>query len=132
MIDVRLQLKRVGEFYQKGDFQAGLIQLQEIWNSIHEPKTDVPNSYLIIEYAVKLSMKAGDLDKAWDWASLASQFKLHRKDLGEVECLLGIVAFERGDLQKAKEQLSIAHEKSKGRIFQGEDPKYKNFLVSSS
>lgn len=128
MIDVIVQLKDVGELYKLGDFRAGLLKLQELWESIPEPKTDIPNSYLVIEYAVKLSMQAGDLDKAWQWAALATKYNQRRQDLGEAEFLVGKIAFERGDLNTAREQFVIANEKSRGRIFRGEDPKYKAII----
>lgn len=128
MIDVMVSLKDVGELYRSGDFQAGLLKLKELWESIPEPKANIQNSYLVIEYAVKFAMQAGDLDKAWQWAALAPKYNQNRQDLGEAEFLVGKVAFERGDFGTAKEQFVIANEKSRGRIFRGEDSKYKAII----
>lgn len=119
------QLKYVGELYKLGDFRAGLLKLQELWDSMPEPKVDIPNVYLVIEYAVKLSMQVGDIDSAWQWAILAPKYNRRRQDLGEAEFLVGKVAFEKGDMDTARDQFAIANEKSRGRIFYDEDPKYK-------
>jgi len=125
MADVMMQLGGVGELYNRGDYPGGLLRIGEIWDSIPEPKTDTPNSYLLLEYAVKIAMQVGDLDEAWRWALLAPAYNRQRQDLGEAEFLVGKVAFERGDMEVARNQLRIADEKSRGRIFLGEDPKYK-------
>lgn len=128
MIDVMVSLKDVGEMYKLGNFPGGLLKLKELWESIPEPKSNTPNAYLVIEYAVKLSMQAGDLDRAWRWAILAPKHNQGRHDLGEADFLVGKVAFERGDVGTAKEQFAIANEKSRGRIFRGEDAKYKAII----
>lgn len=125
MFDVRAQLKDVGELYKLGEFRAGLLKLQELWNSIPEPKANTPDSFLVIMYAVKISMQAGDLDEAWQWATLAPKYNQARADIGEAEFLVGKVAFERGDMETAREQFVIANKKSRGKAFHGEDPKYK-------
>lgn len=128
MIDVMAELRDIGRLYKQGALQSGLLKLQELWDSIQEPKTNVANSYLVIEYAVKFSMELGNLDKAWEWAKLAPIYNKNRQDIGEAEFLVGKVAYEKGDINEAKNQFHIANEKSQGKIFHGEDLKYKKLL----
>jgi hypothetical protein len=128
MIDIMTELKDVGDCFRMGDLLSGLKKLQLIWETIPEPKTEIANSYLVIEYAVTFALKLGDIDEATKWASLAPQFMEKRQDRGEVEFLVGKVAFERGEMELAKQNLILADKKSKGRILQGQDPKYRTLV----
>jgi hypothetical protein len=55
-------------------------------------------------------------------------FAEKRHDLGEVEFLIGKVAFARGEMERAREQFCIANVKSEGRAFEGEDVRYKKLI----
>jgi len=105
--------------------QERLRKLEELWNRIPEPKTEALNAYLVIEKAVAICLKNNDLDQAWKWSLLAPQFSAIRHDVGEAEFLIGKVAFLRGDTETAKINFQIANKKSKGKIFQGEDTRFK-------
>lgn len=127
-MEVMSELKEIGALFKAGDYNAALEKLHELWTSIPEPKVDTPNAYLVLEYGVACSMKAGDLDQAQKWAVLAPDFAQKRQDRGEVEFLIGKVAFERGELETARENFLISSLKSKGRIFEGENLKYKQLI----
>jgi hypothetical protein len=58
----------------------------------------------------------------------SAMFASKRQDMGEVEFLVGKVAFERGELEKAKEQFLIANRKSEGRAFNGKDERYERLI----
>ncbi|MBI5939072.1 MAG: hypothetical protein HY859_01465 [Caulobacterales bacterium] len=124
-MDVMAELKPIGSLYGTGDFQTGLCHLQSLWAAVPEPKADTLNAYLIVEYGVAFSLKVQDLDQAQEWADRAPVFAAKRHDMGEVEFLIGKVAFERGQTEKAKEQFRIANAKSEGRAFEGKDKRYK-------
>jgi hypothetical protein len=126
MMDVMRELQKIGVLYTKGDFDTGLNQLRQLWESIPNPKTDTLNAYLVLEYGVGFALKKRDLDEAQEWASLAPGFERVRQDMGEVEFLVGKVAFERREFDRAKQSFLIANAKSEGRAFEGEDPKYRN------
>ena len=128
MVDVMAALKEVGELYKRGEPKSALHELQKIWDAVPEPKSSVKNSFLVIAYAVKISMTSHDLDQAWRWATLAPRYNQGRQDIGEAEFIVGKVAFERGDLATAKEQFIIANSKSRGRVFNGEDAKYRDLI----
>lgn len=105
--------------------QDRLSKLENLWNRIPEPKTEELNAYLIIEKAVAVCLKINDLNQAWKWSQLAPQFSVIRNDVGEAEFLIGKIAFMRGDMDMAKSYFQSANKKSKGKIFQGEDPRFK-------
>ena len=128
MIDVMLELKSVGECYKAGEFSAGLRQLSDLWNRLPEPKTSTPNAYMLVEYGAAFALKNADFPEAKRWAALAPLFLENRLDGGEVEFLVGKVAFECGEMDVAKENFLIAKRKSRGRMFQGADPKYKALI----
>ena len=123
-MDIMNELSIVRDLYVSNDFSQALRTLNGIWESIPEPKTEVLNAYMAIEYGVTLALKIGDLEEASKWASYAPSFIEKRHDSAEVEFLVGKVAYERGDMELARQQLSIAYQKSEGRIFEGQHPKY--------
>jgi len=127
-MDVMLELKSVGECLKANDFSTGLKKLADVWERIPEPKTTTPNAYMVIEYGAAFALKMRDLDEAQKWASLAPRFIEKRRDRGEVEFLMGKVAFERGEFEAAKRHFATANEKSEGRIFHGENPEYKALI----
>jgi hypothetical protein len=122
------ELGKLDLYFISNSFNEGLQRLTRIWDEIPEPKEMTPNAYLLIEYAVVLSMKIGDLDLAQIWASKATAFADVRHDMGEAEFLIGKVAFERGETEVAKKQFLTAFEKSEGRALEGQDPKYKRLI----
>jgi hypothetical protein len=127
-MEVMSELREVSGFFRSNDFQTGLQNIREIWDRIPEPKVDTDNAYLVLEYGVAFSLKSGDLDEAQRWAAFAPDFAQKRQDRGEVEFLVGKVAFERGDLAAAREWFMISNAKSEGRIFEGEDRKYAQLI----
>lgn len=59
-------------------------------------------------------------------------FAIKRHDMGEVEFLLGKVAFERGDMKKAREYFVVANIKSEGRAFEAKDERYRQLINEGS
>ena len=127
-MDVMTWLRDIGELYKLDDYRTAMFKLEEFLASIPDPKAEMPNSYLVIEYAARLLLNTGDLERAWHWAVLAPKHNTGRQHLGEAEFLVGRVAFEKGDLDLAATYFGVADKKSRGRIFRGEDPKYKALL----
>mgnify|MGYP000109065315 CR=1 FL=1 len=122
------RLRPIGEAFRSKEFDQCLASLRELWAEIPESKAEVPNAYLILEYAVAIAFKLGDLDEAKAWSDLAPQFMEKRQDVGEIEFLMGKVAFERGEFDSARKKFLDANRKSKGRAFQGENPEYRRLL----
>jgi hypothetical protein len=124
-MDVMSELREMGASIQANEFRAVLRKIRDVWMRIPEPKTETSNAYMVLEYGVACSLKLGDLDEAQKWALLAPAFAEKRQDRGEVEFLVGKVAFERGEFAIAKENFIVADSKSEGRIFEGQDKKYR-------
>lgn len=131
-MDVMAELRPIGARYSAGDFRTGLVELTAVWSRIPDPKPDTLNAYLIVEYGVALALSAGDLEAAQEWADRAPIFAAKRHDMGEVEFLLGKVAFARGEMQEAKQHFLIANAKSEGRAFVGKDERYKLLIDKGS
>ena len=131
-MDVMAELRPIGAKYSAGDFRAGLLELASLWSKVPDPKPETLNAYLIVEYGVALALKEGDLEEAQEWADRAPMFAAKRQDMGEVEFLVSKVAFERGDLRKAKEQFIIANAKSEGRAFEAKDKRYRLLIDDGS
>lgn len=127
-MDVMAELMRIGAQYSAGDFRGGLRELSALWARVTDQKPETSNAYLIVEYGVALSLKEGDFDLASEWAERVPMFAAKRHDLGEVEFLVGKVAFARGEMDKAKELFRIANTKSEGRIFEAKDAEYRRLL----
>lgn len=127
-MDIMAELQPIGALYTSGNLHEGLERLRLLWTRIPEPKTDTPNAYLIVEYGAALSLKVHDLEQAQDWADHALTFADVRQDIGEAEFLIGKVAFERGEMEKAKSHFLIANYKSEGRIFEAKDAHYKRLI----
>lgn len=126
-MDVMEALEPAGELYKQGKYAEALKLIQNIWNTIPEPKAAMPNAYNIIESAVATCLQMKDLDSAWEWANKTPPFK-ETHCMGEGEFLIGKVAFLRNDIDAARENFAIASKKSGGRIFKGKDPKFKELL----
>jgi len=120
-MDVMAELRPIGAMYSNGNYRAGLAELASLWLKVPEPKPETVNAYLIVEYGVALALKERDFELAQEWADRAPMFAAKRHDMGEVEFLVGKVAFERGDLRTAREQFTIANAKSEGRAFEAKD-----------
>jgi hypothetical protein len=123
------ELQPIGELYKAGQYEKGLAEIRRLWDAIPVPKHQDPNSYMVIEYAVALSMKTDELDSAWEWALLGPECIGVRQDLGEAEFLIGKVAYERGDMNAARSNFLLAKDKSRGKIFVGEDRKYRDLIA---
>jgi tetratricopeptide (TPR) repeat protein len=128
MIDVMEELKLAGQFFRDAQFTEGLSAVRELWGQLPNPRSSIPNAYLVASYGAALAMKCGDLAEAKMWAERGLEFAAARGDIGEAEFLVGKVEFESGRLDEAKAAFLIADRKSRGRAFVGQDPRYRALL----
>ena len=115
------------EFDRKKYIQS-IKLLDKAWELLPEPKGGYSESYHIALYASETYLLIKDTSKAKEWADIIKKCGLNRIDSGEREFLSGKVAFESGDLDKAKQFFEIANRKSEGRCFSSEDGKYLKFF----
>ena len=128
-MDIMKELDDIDPLFLSGDYQEGFRKLWELWEKVPEPKTGTSNAYWAIETGVLFALRSGNLDEARKWAELAPSFKAKRQDMGEVEFLIGKVALALGEINRARENFISAYKKSDGRVFEGEDPKYRALIA---
>jgi len=128
MDDLLQMIRKIDEEYKNETLEDRKNKLIKLWNQIPESKENVKNAYLLIEKIVAISIKTNNLDAAQEWAEKGLIFSEIRNDVGEVEFLLGKIAYLKENFKKSKDYFLIANTKSKGKIFQGEDPLYKKLL----
>lgn len=117
-------LRSAGALCSSGQCEQAFADVSALWAGLPSNKVDVPNAYMILEYAVAILLRLGRPEEALLWTEQGLVFREKRHDLGEAEFLIAKVAYEQGNLEKARQLLSTASEKSNGRILRGEDSKY--------
>ena len=110
--------------YTNGDAEGAINTITKAWDLLPDPKTIRDESFMIVELMVDLFIKTEDFTKANQWIDLIFICDLERIDGGDREFIAGKLAYEQGNLGKAKEMFFVANLKSKGRIFGSKDPKY--------
>ena len=130
-LDVMQSLRSAGALCSGGQYEQALAEVNDLWNGLPSNKVEVPNAYMVLEYAVAILLHLARLDEARSWAERGLAFREKRHDLGEAEFLIAKVAYEQGDLEEARQLLSTASEKSGGRILHGEDSKYRALIRQS-
>lgn len=114
--------------FDKRNYHDSIRLLENAWGLLPEPKGEYSESYHIALYASETYLLIKDNTKAKEWADIIYKCGLNRVDSGEREFLSAKVAFESGDLEKAKGLFAIANNKSEGRCFGSDDAKYLKFF----
>lgn len=115
--------------YRQKKIEQSLNQLLQAWEILPEPREKSILSNVIAKELSEVYLEDfKDFQNSERWAkNLISTYE-NKMDSGDGEFTLGKVYFEQGELDKAKEQFSIAMKKSEGRAFQGEPQKYIDLL----
>ncbi len=114
--------------YNAGDYAHAALLARQAWDLIPAPKEQYEESYYVAKKLYRYHLLLGQPEVAHDWAKTLLHCDLERFPDGEREFFYGKVNYELNRLDVAKEYLSIANKKSKGRCFLGEDDKYKALL----
>lgn len=109
---------------KNNQLEESIFDLKQLWDTIPAPQRNTPNAYLIIEYLSRILIKLKRYDEAFIWGIKGTDFNLTRNQAGEAEFLLGIIAYESGNHEFAKDMFLIAKKRSKGRVFKDENPEY--------
>jgi hypothetical protein len=115
------------EYFQKGNTNESFNNYYKAFDLILEPKNQYGESFNITKYLLDDYITIKDKDKAYEKIKDLEKYYSLRYDAGELELIKGKTFFEFEDYNKALQYFDIAFKKSKGREFQGEDPKYLNF-----
>ncbi|OOM11705.1 hypothetical protein [Clostridium saccharobutylicum] len=117
------------DLFEEGDIDGALKMIQETWDIFSEPKIDQDLFYILIEDLIKICTKSGRYELGNQYISLLFVSGMKRADYGEKELVAGILAYEQGKLEIAKEMFYIANYKSDGELFRNkENKKYKELI----
>lgn len=100
--------------FEEGAYEDGWDMCMEAWNLLPEPKYREPVSRTVAEDIVKYSIKTGRLEYADRFISFLFICDTDREDYGKREYWAGRLAYERGNINIAKELFACSLEKSKG------------------
>lgn len=108
------------------DIEKGITLMEVAFDIIPDPKESYDETYTLAEtlLAVQLSLK--NLEEANKWLKWVMVADAERIDSGEREHWAGKLAYERGQLEDAKEFFRISNEKSEGRCW--DDPAEKEYF----
>jgi len=115
--------------YKNSDYEKAINLLIEAWGELPDGKNEYDESYLIVWRILDIAIKAHKIDIMNQWVDKIFYADLERIDSGEREMWAGRVAYESGDMKKAKEYIKIANKKSHGRCFSEKDKKYRELLI---
>ncbi|MCT4618355.1 MAG: hypothetical protein N4A62_03090 [Marinisporobacter sp.] len=114
--------------YQKGNSKEATNKMLKSWELLPHPKTVYDESFMIVKLVIELYIRREEYIEANKWIDLIFVCDLERVDGGDREFIAGKLAYEQGNLEKAKELFFVANLKSEGRIFGSKDPKYINLI----
>lgn len=111
-----------------GDLDTSLRLLVEAWDRLPEPKLECDESFFVVKAMIGTLLLKGDPAGADEWSDHMMHADTERADCGEREFVIGRVAFALHDHDRARELLTIANRKSRGRCFIDQDRKYMRFF----
>ena len=96
------------DIYTKGNLEKSINLLKVAWEELPNSKYDYDYSYHIARHTTKILIELKAFAKASKWTEITSKCDPERADIGKKEFLIGQVAFESGQEQKAIEYFKIA------------------------
>lgn len=114
---------------EQKDYQKSLKLVLEMWDLLPEEKLIYAESWVVVSTILELAIEYGDRETMQKWIDKIDLVTLESYHSGERECYKGKVAYEMGDFDTAREYLSCANKKSRGRCFGEKDKKYIIFLA---
>lgn len=130
--DVVNEIKQLREesiqYYKDGNKEQEIKKMIEAWDKIPYPKSVYSESYLIVQEIIEIYIEHQEYEKGNMWVDLMFICNLKRLDDGEREFTAGVLAYEQGNFEKAKELFFVSSIKSEGVIFNGKDKKYLDLI----
>jgi hypothetical protein len=108
--------------------QEILSKMQRAWDDLPKEKLVNDERVLIAEFLIDEYTKFKNFDLAYSWANILLSDR--QDNLSNVGMVLGKIDFEAKKYDSAYEHFDTAFKDSKGREFEGEDPKYKDFYLN--
>ncbi|CAM4413474.1 hypothetical protein [Zobellia nedashkovskayae] len=104
---------------------------EEAWNLFPDPKESWNQAFNFSKMILKTFLEDNKLEKAEIWYN---RMRLIEENLGlwpeEYEFYSGVIYFEKEEFEKAQKHFNNMFQLDKGRSFEGEDPKYKDFYLN--
>jgi tetratricopeptide (TPR) repeat protein len=113
--------------FDKGNFERSVCLLEQAWEELPNVKVTYDESFLIVWGILGISIMLKDSERMKEWVDKIFVADPERGDNGERDLWAGKVAYELGDLSKAREYFEVANKKSRGRCFGTKDGKYLKF-----
>lgn len=121
-------MDQANDEWYKGNYEKCISLYEEAWKEVPEDKNLYKESFMIMIGVLSTSILIKDYNRLRLWNDKIFTVNLERGDYGEREMWAGRVAYELGELPKAKEYFRVADKKSKGRCFSlKNDGKYLKF-----
>ena len=114
--------------YDDAKYNEAIDLLIKAWDLLPNNKNEYDESFLIVWGILNISIQIKNIDIMNSWVNKIFDADPERGDTGERDMWAGRVAYESGNLDKAKEYLEIAEKKSGGRCFGNKDKKYKDYI----
>jgi tetratricopeptide (TPR) repeat protein len=112
---------------KQGRHQDGVPLFKKAWELLPEPKYEWDISQITLYRMAKFFRDAQLFGEAHAWIDQVAKCPGQLGD-GKAELIKGTIYFAAGEMDSAFEWLDKAYQASGKRVFQGEDPKYLNFL----
>lgn len=109
----KIRCKSVSKF-EEGAYEEGWKLCMEAWDMLPEPKYRQSESWFVVINIVKYGIETKRFEYAEKFLGLLFICALHRVDSGEREFWAGRLAYEKGDMDIAKELFTLSLEKSEG------------------
>lgn len=125
-------IAKINPLLAEGKIEEANQITQNYYYSLEVPKYESKFGFMLISNLIKTNFKYKKYNETLDWCGELLKFnlsKMDRYDDGEREFYTGATYYELGNFEMAKEFLTLANEKSKGRSLKlFDDMKYRNFL----
>ena len=122
-------LDESGGYSELNDWQKKemLKGIEKKWSQLPPTKFQCSESAMLALMMIDEYIYFKEFEMASRWADVIIDDE-NRPDFGEKEFLKGKILFGDNKFESALSNFKIAFKKSKGREFEGEDPKYLDFL----
>lgn len=128
---IRNQIEKLDEKienYYENENHHKIIELElEKWSILPDAKENYDESFFIAKSLVDEYTQLKNKIEAEKWISIFFLCDKERIDDGEREFVAGKSYYEFREYQNAYKKFKTAFQKSEGRSFQNEDPKYLEF-----
>lgn len=123
-------MNKSNDEFDKGNLDKSISLLEQAWDELPNNKVEYDESFLIVWGILDIAIIIKDIKRMKKWVDKIFIADPERGDTGERELWAGKVAYEIGELSKAKEYFNVVFKKSRGRCFGPKDSEYLKFYKS--